>query len=80
MATLYVQVSVSPDVVPDENKWAAVNAGLRNAGMDIQNTATSIGVLSGTLEDTQVDKAMDTPGVEGMQIIREAWLQEKWPE
>lgn len=80
MATLYVNVSVTDDVIPDENKWASVNAGLRNAGMDIQKTHTEIGVLSGTIEDTQVAKAQDTVGVEAIEVVREVWLQEVWPE
>lgn len=80
MATLYVNVSVTDDVIPDENKWASVNAGLRNAGMDIQRTATTIGVLSGTIEDTQIANAEEVVGVETIEVQREVWLQENWPE
>jgi len=80
MATLYVNVYVDDDVIPDPNKWAAVNAYLRNAGMDIQQTLTQAGVLSGTIEDTQLDNAEGTPGVGDIEVVREVWLQETWPE
>lgn len=80
MATLYVNVSVDDDVIPDMNLWATVNSGLRNAGMDIQQTLTDIGVLGGTIEDTQLDKAEAVPGVKNIEMVREVWTQEVWPE
>lgn len=80
MATLRVLVSVNDDVVDDQNKWAAVNSGLRNAGMDILQTFTETGTLRGTIEDTQLAKAEEVPGVDSIEVEREVWLQEVWPE
>lgn len=66
MALLKVAVKYDDDV-----PLGAIYAGLRNAGMDIRRTHEAIGILTGTIEDTQMDKAQDVDGVEGIEVERE---------